>query len=132
MYSLDQIFAEAFKTSYPPVTTNTRKGKSFIRRGIKIQKFNDKIEILNMSKGGAYYKECDEKEYKLFTDFGWKNGCLRVNIDNCLHKLNLIEARIKSEVNSRKNDKHIKRLKNKRSAILLKYASYKLEANTQL
>jgi|TARA_R110000796_G_scaffold39737_1_gene98930 hypothetical protein len=125
MYTLEEIYEEALSTSYPPVST----GKSLIRRGVKIQRFSDKIEILNMGKGGSYYQECTKKEYKFFADFGWKIGCLYISIENCLHRLNLIEAKIKSEVNSRKNDKHIKRLKNKRGAILLKYASYKLKLN---
>ena len=125
MYTLEEIYEEALSTSYPPVSA----GQSLIRRGVKIQRFSDKIEILNMGKGGSYYQECTKKEYKFFADFGWKIGCLYISIENCLHRLNLIEAKIKSEVNSRKNDKHIKRLKNKRGAILLKYASYKLKLN---
>tara|TARA_R110002050_G_scaffold258582_1_gene397966 strand:+ start:373 stop:765 length:393 start_codon:yes stop_codon:yes gene_type:complete len=129
MYTLEQIYSQALNTSYPPVKTNTATGQSIIRKGVKIQMFNDKIEILNMGKGGSYYQECNEKEYKFFTDFGWKIGCLCIIAENCLYKLNLIETRIKSEVNTRKNDKHIKRLKNKRSAILIKYATYKLKLN---
>ena len=129
MYTLEQIYSQALNSSYPPVITSTPTGQSIIKRGVKIQLFNDKIEILNMGKGGSYYQECSEKEYKFFTDFGWKKGCLYMSAENCLYKLNLIETRIKSEVNTRKNDKHIKRLKNKRSAILIKYASYRLKLN---
>tara|TARA_R100000541_G_scaffold42194_2_gene49503 strand:- start:201 stop:581 length:381 start_codon:yes stop_codon:yes gene_type:complete len=125
MYTLEDIYTEALNTSHTPVSD----GQSLIRKGVKIQWFNNKIEILNMGKGGSYYQECNKKEYKFFTDFGWKIGCVHIGIENCLHKLNLIEAKIKSEVNTRKNDKHIKRLKNKRSAILVKYASYKLKLN---
>ena len=129
MYTLEQIYSQALNSSYPPVITSTPTGQSIIKSGVKIQLFNDKIEILNMGKGGSYYQECNEKEYKFFADFGWKIGCLHMSVENCLYKLNLIETRIKSEVNTRKNDKHIKRLKNKRSAILVKYASYKLKLN---
>ena len=129
MYTLEQIYSQALNSSYPPVITSTLTGQSIIKSGVKIQLFNDKIEILNMGKGGSYYQECNEKEYKFFADFGWKIGCLHMSVENCLYKLNLIETRIKSEVNTRKNDKHIKRLKNKRSAILVKYASYKLKLN---
>jgi len=119
MYNLDEVFAEAIngKEEYGTV----------IRMGVKIQKFKDRIEILNMSKGGSYYRECNDKEYDYFTENGWVIGCLYLAIDNCLHKLSLIEDRIKLEVNTRKNDKHIKKLKNKREDVLLKYASYKLK-----
>jgi len=125
MSSLDQIFSEAISDKISVVMTMP-KGMGAIRMGFKIQRFSDRIEILNMSKGGAYYKECDEDEYKLFTNNGWARGCVLGAIGNCVHKLSLIEERIKKEVNTRKNDKHIKKLKGRRDTVLLKYAELKL------
>jgi len=129
MYSLDQIFSEAIDLKTHTVVSQMSEVVSVIRLGVKIKKFKNKIEIINMGKGGSYYKECDETEYKLFKEHGWSEGCIHLVIGNCLYKLGLIEERIKTEVNTRKNDKHIKRLKNKRDAILFKYASYKLKVN---
>tara|TARA_R110000803_G_scaffold185755_2_gene248124 strand:- start:8364 stop:8753 length:390 start_codon:yes stop_codon:yes gene_type:complete len=128
MRTIDQIFSEAMSDKVS-VTMSMPKGVCAIRIGFKIQKFSDRVEILNMSKGGAYYKECDEEEYKLFTDNGWKKGCVLGAISNCLYKLNLIEEKIKEEVNTRKNDKHIKKLKGARVVTLLKYANHKLKLN---
>ena len=41
------------------------KGVSVIGRGVKIQQF-DKVQILNMGKGGDYFKECTPEEYEFF------------------------------------------------------------------
>ena len=54
-----------------------QKGVSVIGRGVKIQQFEDKIEILNMGKGGDYFKECTPEEYDFFYDGGWKKGCVQ-------------------------------------------------------
>ena len=48
---------------------------------------------------------------------------------NCKRKLNLIEERIRAEVNTRKNDKHIQKLKTTRENLLLKYSKRKQQLN---
>ena len=50
-------------------------------------------------------------------------------MSNCLHKLSIIESRIKTELNTRKNDKHIQNLKNRRETLLNKYTNLKTELN---
>ena len=92
--------------------------------GVKIQKFNDYIEILNCSKGGDYFSSFNDEEYKIILKEGWKVGCIKTAMNNCLHKLNLIESKMKIEVNTRKNDKHIQNLKNRRESILIKYSKH--------
>jgi len=106
-----------------------QKGVSVIGRGVKIQQFEDKIEILNMGKGGDYFKECTPEEYDFFYDSGWKKGCVQVSMSNCLHKLDIIESKIQTELNTRKNDKHIQNLKNRRESLLNKYTNLKTEFN---
>ena len=104
------------------------KGVSVIGRGVKIQQF-DKVQILNMGKGGDYFKECTPEEYEFFLSSGWKKGCMQVSMGNCLHKLNIIENKIKTELNTRKNDKHIQNLKTRRENLLNKYTNLKTEFN---
>ena len=111
MYSLKEILSQAVGTTRvvkinnaPPFSYNV------IKMGVKIQKFPTRIEILNCSKGGSYYKECNDEEYSFFTEYGWDIGCVKLAIHNCIHKLSLIENKIKTEVNTRKNDKHIQNL----------------------
>ena len=48
---------------------------------------------------------------------------------NCKRKLNLIEQRIKKEVNTRKNDKHIQKLKTTRENLLIKYSKRNKQLN---
>ena len=105
------------------------KGVSVIGRGVKIQEFEDGIQILNMGKGGDYFKECSNEEYDFFYRDGWRKGCTQVSMNNCLHKLSIIESRIKTELNTRKNDKHIQNLKNRRESLLNKYTNLKSELN---
>lgn len=105
------------------------KGISVIGRGVKIQQFEGKIQILNMGKGGDYFKECDSFEYNFFLNDGWKKGCVQVSMNNCLHKLKIIENKIKLELNTRKNDKHIQNLKTRRENLLNKYTNLKTEFN---
>ena len=105
------------------------KGSSVIGRGVKIQEFDDGIQILNMGKGGDYFKECSDEEYDFFYRDGWRKGCTQVSMSNCLHKLSIIESRIKTELNTRKNDKHIQNLKNRRETLLNKYTNLKTELN---
>ena len=105
------------------------KGVSVIGRGVKIQQFDDGIQILSMGKGGDYFKECSDEEYDFFYRDGWRKGCTQVSMSNCLHKLSIIESRIKTELNTRKNDKHIQNLKNRRETLLNKYTNLKTELN---
>jgi|TARA_B100000780_G_C21117335_1_gene452170 hypothetical protein len=125
MYNIKEIFDQALvcKNSISedlPISKNVRS------KGVKIQMFSDRIEILDMNRGGDYYRVIDKDHYNLFYKHGWLIGCLKLNIINCLFKLKLIENKIKTEVNTRKNDKHIKNLKNKREVILIRYA-YKIK-----
>ena len=56
-------------------------------------------------------------------------GTIKLSISNCKHKLELIEDKIKTELNTRKNDKHIQNLKSRREALLQKYANLKIKLN---
>ena len=114
------IFQQAL-SDRKAIETKTKKKHTVIANGVKIQKFKDRIEILNMGKGGDYFQECSSQEYEFFYEEGWTIGCIKVRINNCLHKLQIIEDNIRTEVNTRKNDKHIQNLKSRRENILNKY-----------
>ena len=128
MLTLIDIFNEA-KADSRAIITRSLSREAVINKGCKIQRFRDRIEILNMGKGGDYFKVCTENEYKFFYLGGWKVGVLKLAISNCLHKLKIIKERIKKEVNTRKNDKHIQNLKNRRESILIKYTNLKKKLN---
>ncbi len=128
MYSLEEIWAQASGDA-SAVRQRVPKGELIIGSGVRIQRFGDRIEMLNMNKGGDYYKILDEDEYNIFYHGGWKRGSVNLSISNCLFKLGLIEDKIKTEVNTRKNDKHIQNLKNRRENILNKYTKLKQKLN---
>ena len=128
MYSLEEIWTQAIGDA-SAVRQRVPKGELIIGSGVRIQRFGDRIEMLNMNKGGDYYKILDEDEYNIFYHCGWKRGSVNLSISNCLFKLGLIEDKIKTEVNTRKNDKHIQNLKNRRENILNKYTKLKKKLN---
>lgn len=90
-----------------------------------LNKYKDLIHILNTTKSAGYYAEAtpDELEY-LFTH-GWRKGVLMIAINNYTRKLEVIEFKIKNEMNTRKNDKFIRGLKKSRDRLLLKYSKRK-------
>ena len=96
MYSLEEIWAQAIGDA-SAVRQRVPKGELIIGSGVRIQRFGDRIEMLNMNKGGDYYKVLDEDEYNIFYHDGWKRGSVNLSISNCLFKLGLIEDKIKTE-----------------------------------
>lgn len=127
-FTLNEVMDQALLDN-AGVTTQMPKGESVIASGIKIQRFPSKIEILNCSRGGHYYQEILPKEYEYFLEHGWTKGKVQMSINNCVFKLNLIEKRMKVEMNTRKNDKHIQNLKTRRGNLLKKYADLQIKLN---
>ena len=119
MYSLEDIFNQSKEDIHSMKPTIN----SAINNGVKIQKFPSKIEILNCGRSGDFFQECSVEEYDLFYKYGWVEGGVRMSMMNYKRKLNLIESKIRDEVNTRKNDKHIKKLKTSRESLLVKYSN---------
>ena len=55
MRTLIEIYNEA-KEDPRAIITEFSNRESIINKGCKIQKFTDRIEILNMGKGGDYFR----------------------------------------------------------------------------
>lgn len=123
MYSLEDIYIEASQDT-DCIHYDMPNGVGFINYGVKLQRFSTTIELLNCGRGGDYFKELTEEEYNFFFKHGWREGGLRLIIGNCKRKLAMIEERMREEMNTRKNDKHIQKLKIQRENILKKYATY--------
>ncbi len=103
MYSLEEIYDQSLEDNVAMKVTMSN-GIGVINNGVKLQKFGSKTEILNCGRSGDYFQECNEEEYNFFYDYGWKEGGLRLSLHNYKRKLDLIEYKIRNEVNSRKND----------------------------
>ena len=125
MYSIEEVYQQALEDSEGYHSLN----KGVINYGVKIQQFPSKTEILNCSRNGDYFQECNVEEYELFFIHGWKKGGLRLSMMNCKRKLDMIEDNIRNEVNTRKNDKHIQKLKITRENLLIKYSKRKQQLN---
>ena len=125
MYSIEEVYQQALEDSEGYNSLN----KAVINYGVKIQQFPSKTEILNCSRNGDYFQECNVEEYELFFIHGWKKGGLRLSMMNCKRKLDMIEDNIRNEVNTRKNDKHIQKLKITRENLLIKYSKRKQQLN---
>ena len=131
MYSLKEIFEQA-ELNNGSIKSYCGKNSSVVNYGIKIVKYPNSIQILNCHKGGDYYKEITPEQYELIKENGWRKGGMRMQLLNCKHKLAIIEERVREEVNSRKNDKYIQYLKNRREKILIKYNQIKQKLNLKL
>ena len=125
MYSIEDIYQQALDDSGGYKSLNN----GIINYGVKIQKFGHKTEILNCGRSGDYYQECNKEDYEMFFIYGWKKGGLKLSMMNYKIKLDLIEYKIRDEVNSRKNDRHIKKLKSSRENLLIKYSKRKQQLN---
>ena len=81
MYNLFHLFDQA-KSVPNSIYTQTQKMESVMHNGAKILKFPEKIEILNMGKGGDYFMECTQEEYEYFYNYGWSAGTEFVLLNN--------------------------------------------------
>ena len=128
MYSKQDIFNQ-IKSDTSAIKSPMPNGEGYINLGIKVQKFGDTIEIINLARGGDYYVPCNEEEEKYFFKYGFNEGALRLCIANTKRKLGMIEDKIRGEVTTRRNNKHIMSLKARREGLLNKYAERKLQLN---
>jgi len=119
MYKLKEIFKQA-DTDEVSINIDGVGYDARIRQGIKITKEGDDVHIFNTTKG-VFYEEITHQQYQTFLEYGWVIGVYRLSLINYKRKLGLIENKIRNEVNSRKNDKHIKALKKTRTRILKDY-----------
>jgi len=127
MYTLAEIFDQAMDDR-KSVKINHNKSLSALSNGSKITKFEDCIQILDVT-GLEYYKEFTDDQYRVMLENGWRDGCYMISIEKCKAKLELIENSIRQEVNSRRNDKHIQHLKSRRENILKRFTKIKSKLN---
>jgi hypothetical protein len=139
MYNeLHDVYEEAVKDH---ATTNLDSNEYDARmsHGIKIVRTHEdnSIQIFNTARGGDYYKELEEDEYNLlggdyykeleedeynlFFEFGWVVGVCKMALIKYKERLDVIETKIKDEINGRNNSKYISFLKETRKNTLNKY-----------
>lgn len=123
MYSkLHDVYNEAVE-DYGSANLNGTDYDARISNGIKIIKSHEdnSIEIFNTARGGDYYKELSEEEYDLFFKHGWVIGVCKLSLKKYKERLDIIEQKMKNEINGRNNSKYISFLKETRKSTLNKY-----------
>jgi hypothetical protein len=125
---LSKVWDEAIR-DHNSANLNSPVEDARIRYGIKIVNTNKDIFIYNTSFGGDYYNEVTLEQYLSFQKNGWKLGCYLIAKENYLNKLDKVEYRIREEVNNRKSERVIQKLKSERSRIMEKYTNIILKIN---
>ena len=126
MYKLTDIFNQA-NTDEVSINIDGVGYEARLRQGIKITKEDNTFHIFNTTIG-VFYQEISEEQYQTFYEYGWVIGVHKLALINYKRKLRVVENKMRNEVNTRKNDKHIKTLKKARLSLIESYrkASNKL------
>ena len=126
MYKLTDIFNQA-NTDEVSINIDGVGYEARLRQGIKITKEENTFHIFNTTIG-VFYQEISEEQYQTFYEYGWVIGVHKLALINYKRKLRVVENKMRNEVNTRKNDKHIKTLKKARLSLIESYrrASNKL------
>lgn len=114
-----RIFEEAYKDGLS-VRLTTPDSISLIYRGVKVENVDGNIRILNMNRGGDFYKEITPEQYNVFFEKGFRKGVYDVCLDNYKRALDMLSLKIRNEVSKRNNVKHYEALKEYRNTIMNK------------
>jgi nitrogen regulatory protein PII-like uncharacterized protein len=113
------IFEEAYNDILS-VRVTTPVSTSLIYRGVKVENVEGNIRILNMNRGGDFYKEVTPEQYEVFFKKGFRKGVYEVCLDNYKRALDMLSIKIRNEVSKRNNVKHYEALKEYRNTIMNK------------
>ena len=124
MRTLEDIFNEAVNDRNSAIVD----GDGYEARllyGIRISrdKKTNEIVIEDSSSSGDYYNELSDEYYQIFLDNNWKYGVYVLSLSNIRRKLDLIEIKIRDEINSRNNEKYIKQQIQSRDNLLNRFAT---------
>ena len=128
MRDLDSVFEEALLDGHTGVLDN--KGvEARILLGIKIVRDEDGIRFYDTTKGGDTYAEFTQHEYATMCVYGWREGLIRVKMENYKRRMELVEARIRMSLLEQHSSKHIGMLKNRRQQLTMSYADASRQLN---
>jgi hypothetical protein len=129
-YTLEDILEQAQEDSYT-ASLDGDGMEANILYGIRIEKIKHtgEINIHNTTKGGDFYSLVPKEDLKDFFERGWRYGVFNLALSNYRSKLDIIESKIRDEVNSRKNAKHIQSLKANRERIMQRFTKVSQKLN---
>lgn len=130
MFSLLEVFNQA-KYDHHSKLLKSKSEWSFMCHGFRIGKEieSDKIRIIDMTKGGDFYREVTKHEYHTFQTLGWKTAIYVLYLSNCRTKLSRLESRIKDALVNNESVKLIRKLKESRETILKNFNRVKIKLN---
>jgi len=130
VYSPMEIFVQAERSS-EGFRAESSTDISHLLHGMKLiyDKRIKTVTILNTTQAIHYDKEVKSHEYLLFNKWGWMIGVYEMALRNYKRKLKIVESKIKVEVNSRKNDKKMKALKQSRLLFMNRFAKVSKKMN---
>lgn len=114
-----RIFEEAYNDGLS-VRVTKPDSISLIYRGVKVENVDGNIRVLNMNRGGDFYKEVTPEQYEVFFEKGFRKGVYDVCLDNYKRALDMLSIKIRNEVSKRNNVKHYEALKEYRNTIMNK------------
>lgn len=121
MCRLDEIWDDAFSQHDAFHMVDAYKNtECLVYKGFKIES-GDKHNIYVYKPKGEVYEELNQGEYDILCENGWRKGVLKLVLNSYQVKLDKIAERVKFEINTRRNDKHLKSLKSSRQQIMDSY-----------
>ena len=121
MCSLESVWDDAFSQHDAFHMVYAYKNtECLVYKGFKIES-DDKHKIHIYKPKGEVYEELKSYEYTIVCEYGWRKGVLKLVLNSYQHKLSIISDKIRDEVNTRRNDKHLKSLKSSRQRIMDSY-----------
>lgn len=93
---------------------------SIIYMGIKIERKDNDVRLINTKKGGNFYKEITDEQYDMFFENGFLLGVYNVVKVNTERSLNVVTETINEELTGTRNEKKYEYLKTKRMNLMNK------------
>ena len=105
------------------VNTSYEESISYIYKGIKICNEHNNFVIYNTKVLGLTYKVISKEQCSCFLTHGFRAGVINVLRETYLNKINILNEKIKKEINDRNNLKHYQSLKQRREELINKYSN---------
>jgi hypothetical protein len=119
---MEHVFKQASADGLSTRLT-TPVSEAYIYKGVKIEKDESDIRILNTKFNGDYYQEVSKEEYAIFEKNGWRVGCYLVATRNNRKALNIISTKIEDEIKTMKNLKRYNMLVKYRDIVIHRFVT---------
>tara|TARA_R110001632_G_scaffold50941_1_gene126890 strand:- start:21821 stop:22231 length:411 start_codon:yes stop_codon:yes gene_type:complete len=129
-YNMNDIFNQSKQDAYA-ANFDGEGYEARLMYGVKIISDLETAEviILNTNIGGNYYSKLTDSDVALFTENGWRYGVYVISLSSYKKKLDLIEDKIRDELDLGGSNSKINGLKINRDIVLKKYSEVSVKLN---